>query len=208
MIFYDAGNQLKNIIDYFKFYPENIRWFLIYKGFVRISESDGIVRNIIREDYIAINLYQSFFVYFIIKTFHLLKKQYCPYRKWMGRSLKNLGESGIIFQRKVEKLVKTTNLKEIKKLIIDCMTYLSKCIFKELNVKRDDFWIETELNLLNFNYELMFKEINKKIPYSLKKLNPVISQKSFWGILFSMDGLGMDFEETLKLNNEFFNDIY
>ncbi|MCD4653650.1 DUF4037 domain-containing protein, partial [bacterium] len=100
-IFFDPCGRLNAMVKKLAFYPDAVRYYLLHQGFVRLSEVSAIERAILRSDFIGIELYRAWFIYFVIKILHLQNRRYCPYRKWMGRSLEQLSESGRILKTKI-----------------------------------------------------------------------------------------------------------
>jgi hypothetical protein len=192
---------LKNRLASLRYFPTDVQHFLIRLGFVRISEAEGIVRAARRGDWIAFDLYRTTLVYFAIKLFHLIHQRYCPYRKWMGRSLKSFGESGRRFYDLVECLVRAQHLGEAIQLSKDILSQLGTLVLQGSQGKPDpSLWLTSDLNLLNFNYEKIYRALNPKISAELKKLPAFACPKSFWGLIFDMDGLGGSYETVLRDN--------
>ncbi|KQC12760.1 MAG: hypothetical protein APR63_10455 [Desulfuromonas sp. SDB] len=201
-IFYVPHGKLEEIRTKFSFYPEAVRYFLLHQSFVRLSEVCGIERSILRNDNIATDFYRSFFIYFSIKIVHLYKKRYCPYRKWMGKNLINLDEEGLKLKKKIDCLVKNNDLHKIRIKIKEISEFLMTLIFDELHYEFSNLGEDEELYLLNFSDDI-FNALKSEIPPELLNLSPVISPKSYWGMLFDLDGLGSSFRGTLIENIDF-----
>jgi len=205
-IFFDSGNQLKKIREFYSFYPDEIKWFLVYQGFQRLSESDGIIRAVKRKDHISSNLYIGSFIYFAIKIFHTINDEYCPYTKWMGENLKKIGSDnyGLELNKLITELSSNNDLNQTIPLVKKIMTFLTDCICKITGEKINEYWVETNLELLNYNYDEMSKILTKRISKELFKLDSCVSPITYWGKIFSFDGFGCSYEELLRKNLSLF----
>ena len=60
-IFFDPQKELEKILQKLKFYPNDVRYFLIKMTLARLSETAGLERTTARADIIATDLYRTFF---------------------------------------------------------------------------------------------------------------------------------------------------
>lgn len=200
-IFYDSKNQLRQTIDKIRFYPKDVKYFLLSTCYSRLSEVGGIERSIIRKDFISVDMYRSYFVYFAIKTFHLYKNRFCPYRKWMGINLETLGCEGEELKSKIESLLSTSDYSKIRFGIKDILNFISKAIFTEMELSFNSNGKE-KLNLLDFDWDYVFQFLNVRISKDLKDLGK-ISPLNYWGLIYDFSGYGMNQKEFLKLSSKF-----
>lgn len=202
-IFFDPQGQLQAIVAQLAFYPNAVRYFLLRQGFVRLSEVGAIERTIRREDYIATALYRAWFVYFAVKVLHLQQRRYCPYRKWMGRSLMQLGAEGQLLKTQLEALVCTADLNTVRAEVTHILRFLGNLILQELGETDYCLSIESDLILTNFNWDIILAALNRQIPEALTALSPLVTPVTFWGELFDFTGLGGDFATLLSQNVQF-----
>ncbi|MCB0106898.1 MAG: DUF4037 domain-containing protein, partial [Caldilineaceae bacterium] len=202
-IFYDPQGRLRAIIAQLAFYPDAVRYFLLRQGFVRLSEVGAIERTVRRGDYIATALYRAWFVYFAVKFLHLQQRRYCPYRKWMGRSLTQLGAEGQLLNAKLEALVRTSDLNAVSAEITGSLRFLGQLILQELGETEDGLSVESDLCLTNFHWDLLLAALDRQIPEEMKALSPLITPVTFWGDLFDFAGLGGDYATLLAQNLQF-----
>lgn len=202
-IFFDPQGRLHAITAQLAFYPDAVRYFLLRQGFVRLSEVGAIARTIRRGDHIATALYRAWFVYFAVKLLHLQQRRYCPYRKWMGRSLAQLGEEGQILKVKLETLVCTSDLNVVSAEVMSILQFLGNLILQELGETNYCLSVKSDLVLTNFNWDIVLATLNRQIPEELKELSPLVAPVRFWGELFDFTGLGGDFATLLTQNVQF-----
>ncbi|HRW10130.1 MAG TPA: DUF4037 domain-containing protein, partial [Caldilineaceae bacterium] len=202
-IFYDPQGRLQAIIAQLAFYPDAVRYFLLRQGVVRLSEVGAIERTIRRGDYIATALYRAWFVYFAVKFLHLQQRRYCPYRKWMGRSLTQLGAEGQLLSAKLETLVRTSDLDAVSAEITGILRFLGDLMLQELGEADYSLSVESDLCLTNFHWDILLAALDRQIPEELKELSPLITPVTFWGDLFDFAGLGGDFATLLAQNLQF-----
>lgn len=205
-IFFDPLGKLQKIREQLVFYPEAVRYFLLYQGFIRLSEVGALERLITRHDYIAMELYRAFFIYFAIKVLHLYKRKYCPYRKWMGKSLEQLGQAGGCLKAQIEALVRTTALDQIKSNVNEILVYLATLLLTELDCSPESLLISQDLHLLNFDWDRVLTALKAQLPADLQALSPLITPLPFWGLLFDISGLGGNYESVLQANLHFLHE--
>ncbi|MCD4653291.1 DUF4037 domain-containing protein [bacterium] len=205
-ILFDPKGRLHAMVEQLAFYPDAVRYFLLHQGFVRLSEVGAIERAILRGDYICMELYRAWFVYFAIKILHLQQRRYCPYRKWMGKNLEQLAKAGRILKAKIETLIRSTDLTQIRIVVTDILRFLGGLILKELGETGSNLSVKNELFLINFDWDKILGVINQQIPKELKKLSPLIAPVAFWGQLFDFGGLGGDYTAVLNKNLQFLQD--
>lgn len=203
-VFFDPQGRLQQRRALLHFYPDDVRIFLLYQGFVRLSEVGAIERTIQRGDRIATELYRAFFVYFAIKVFHLYCRRYCPYHKWMGRHLQTLGDNGVKLHQLLETMMTTVDLSATRTGVIDILHFLSEPILQELGVDLTNIPPSHErLHLIDFDWDCVLTALKRVLPDELQRLSPVITPKNMWGLLFDMEGLGSDHRATLQANLDF-----
>lgn len=203
-VFFDPQGRLQQRRTLLHFYPDDVRYFLLYQGFARLSEVGAIERTIRRGDIIATSLYQAFFVYFAIKVFHLFHRRYCPYRKWMGRSLQTMGEDGRHLHQMLETMLTTADLAATRTGVITILHFLSELILHELAITPMAAPPSHKpLHLINFDWDRIRMALKASLPNELLRLSPVVTPQTMWGLLFDMEGLGSDYRATLQANLDF-----
>ena len=202
-IFFDPKGRLHTMIEQLAFYPDGARYFLLHQGFLRLSEVGAIERAILRSDYVCMELYRAWFVYFAIKILHLQQRQYCPYRKWMGRNLDQLADVGRMLKAKIETLIRATDLTQIGTGVTDILIFISGLILKELGETGSNLSVTNDLFLINFNWDEVLGVLSQKIPQGLRELSPLVAPAAFWGQLFDYNGLGGDYAAVLDKNTRF-----
>ncbi len=203
-VFFDPQGRLEQRRALLYFYPDNVRYFLLYQGFTRLSEVGAIERTIQRSDVIATELYRAFFVYFAIKVLHLYRRRYCPYRKWMGRSLQTLGDDGRRLHQLLQAMLTTVDLPATHTGVNNVLTFLSDLMVHELTLNPADAPpSHMHLHLINFDWDRILTALKARLPDELLHLSPVVTPQSMWGITFDMDGLGSDYRSTLQANLDF-----
>ena len=205
-ILFDPEGKLHAIVEQLAFYPDAVRFFLLHQGFVRLSEVGAIERAILRGDSIGMDLYRTWFVYFAIKILHLQQRRYCPYRKWMGKNLEQLNEEGRILKAKIETLIGTVNMAQIRNAVMDILTFLGGLILKELGDAGSNLTVTSDLFLINYDWDKILEALSQQIPTALKELSPLVSPVAFWGQLFDFRGLGGDYSAVLNENVQFLQD--
>ncbi len=201
-VFYDPQNKLEFTRRSIWFFPNQVRYFLLYKAFARLSEVAAIERSIRREDYISTEFYRAFFLYFAVKALHLYKRRYCPYRKWMGRNLLLLGEQGKALHDKIRLLVSATDLAEISRMVTDILVFLSSLVTDELDSAKPRVSGSRHIHLLDFDWDAVMDPLRARIPADLDQLSNLIAPISFWGLLFDITGYGGNYEAVLRENLE------
>lgn len=206
-IFFDPNGKLAALRDSLAFYPDDVRYFLLYRSYVRLSEVGAIERTILRGDLISTDLYRALFIYFAVKAYHFYRRKYCPYKKWMARSLECMGSEGIALKAKIESLVEATDLDQIRDGVRSVLSFLTEPVLRELGIDDSALWIKEDLHLLNFDWDRVLKGLRKRLTSELLRISRVVSPKSLWGMLFDMDGLGARFEQALQENLHFIRGI-
>lgn len=203
-IFFDPQGRFQQRRALLHFYPDDVRYFLLYQGFTRLSEVGAIERTIQRGDTIAAELYRAFFIYFAIKVFHLYQRRYCPYHKWMGRSLQALDAHGRQLHQRLSSMITAADLPEARTSIITILTFLSDLILQELGGASVNVPPSHErLHLIDFDWERILTALKTALPDDLKRLSPVVTPQRMWGLIFDMDGFGSDYRATLQANLDF-----
>lgn len=205
-IFFDPKGRLHAMVEQLAFYPDAVRYFLLRQGFVRLSEVGAIERAILRGDWICMELYRAWFVYFAIKILHLQQRCYCPYRKWMGKNLEQLAEVGRILKTKIETLVRATDLTQISTGVTDILRFLGGLILKELGETGSNLSVKSDLFLINFDWDRVLGVLSRQIPQDLKELSPLVAPVAFWGQLFDFSGMGGNYAAVLNKNVHFLQD--
>ncbi|RIK33505.1 MAG: hypothetical protein DCC55_34835 [Chloroflexi bacterium] len=202
-IFFDPQGRLAEIRQRLAFYPPAVRYFLLHQGFVRLSEVGAIERAIWRGDFIAMELYRSFFIYFAIKVFHLLQRAHCPYRKWMGKSLERFGEDGLRMKAAVEALAQENDLTQVSRRVHEILALVAEPLLLELGTPQANLVEESQLHLLNFAWGTVLAALRQQIPPDLRDLPALVTPVTFWGIIFDISGLGGTYERALDENLRF-----
>lgn len=198
LIFFDAKNQLLNQISKIDYYPESVANYLLYIGFLRLSESAAIERAIRRKDQIATSLYQNQFIYFAIKSFHVIKRKYCPYRKWMGRNLLEL-ENGEQMHNLVSELITTNSLKVKRNISIQILQFLAEEANISITKKTNSKIVE-----IDFPWSEVITELKNRVSPFLLQLPMFVSPRRFWGMNFDIEGWGGDTQSFLEHNLNIF----
>lgn len=199
-IFHDPTGQLQSLRGDLAFYPDPVRDFLMLRCLVRLTEADGIIRAAKRNDTIATAFYRTWFAFFAIRVLHLCVGAYCPYRKWMGRSLLRLGTRGASLHTRLESLLRASDSEEIESRCMDVLGFLAECICGELGLGAFDPRIDRELHLLPFNWDGVLTPLTARVPAELSRLAQTAGPPSTWGLMFDIGGFGDDVEAFLQAN--------
>lgn len=201
VIYFDPVSKLGNDLKAIAFYPDEIRSVLLIQCWLRLSEGEAISRSIARKDVIAIGFYKTLICYYSIKLLHLVFRKYCPYKKWMGRNLQEI-PGATSFHAAIEQLSSESDLERILPQIKQLYAALGELTLREFPKDQDPWWLESNLNLLNFNYEKIFSTVNKTIPSSLEGFLG-ISPPAMWGLVF--DYSPADFKTLINSHAKHFS---
>lgn len=203
-VFFDPQGRLQQMRERLDAYPDVVRYFLLYQGFVRLSEVGAIERTVRRGDPIATALYQAFFIYFAIKVLHLYKRRYCPYKKWMGHHLQYLGDEGRWLKQAIETMLTGSTLQQTREDVIAILTFLGGLVLGELDLDATELELRPDrLQLIPFAWDPVLSALKAALPVALLELPPVITPQPWWGLLFDMEGLGSSYQATLEANLDF-----
>ena len=199
-IFHDPAGQLTSLRRQLVFYPPGIRLFLLRLCFFRMSETAGVERSIRRQDRIAITLYVAYFIYFAIRTLHLITRYYCPYSKWMAHSLRRIGPSESAMADRLEQLTAAGSLSVVRDGMLDILFEIGSRITDELGAAPPGKANPDGLVLLPFDWDAVIRPLSEAIPSDLAELSPVISPPGYWGPVFDYRGYGVSFRVLLEQN--------
>jgi hypothetical protein len=202
-IFHDPSGQLADMRAHLSYYPPGVRLYLLYVCFTRMSECAAIERAIRREDWLGIHHYVSYFILFAIKTAHLIQKRYCPYHKWMGRSLQELGRLGAVLHARIQTLVSAHTPPAVREAMLAVLVELGTQVTTELRVPVPALARADGLALLGFDWDAVLRPLSREMPRELRDLSPLISPPSYLGLVFDYTGYGGTYEKLLDKNLKF-----
>ncbi|UCG43063.1 MAG: DUF4037 domain-containing protein [candidate division WOR-3 bacterium] len=199
-VFHDPSGRLAELRQRFGFFPEQVRLYLLRLAFVRMSECAGAERAVRRKDLVALRLYAGHFSYFAIKAAHLLERRYCPYHKWMARSLQGLGETGRKMHELVAALLSAATPEAARTGFLDVLELLGARVTDELGVSRPGPHDPEGGVFLGFDWSAVTGPLKDRLPEELKDLSPVISPPRFLGFVFDYTGYDARYEDMLAAN--------
>ena len=197
-VFHDPSGQLQRAIDSVGFYPESIAPFIVVRALERLSEVGGIERSIRRNDRLSANFYFTQFCYYSIRLLHLLNGRYCPYHKWMGRSVCGLKPNGQLLYDLLCEGHRSPNLETYRSVILKAWDVLSETIRSEYPGAVDGAVPGNPLNLLELpGLDHLHSVCRKAIPDELAQIPLCVQPPSYWGLLFDYTGYEVGFSELL-----------
>lgn len=199
-VFHDPGGRLGQIRQRLRFYPPDVRLFLLRLAFMRLSECAGAERCIQRGDRLALHAYTAYFTFFAIKTAHLIERRYCPYHKWMARSLLDLEPLGTEVHRTLLVLTNAPTLDAIRDAMLAVLQLLGTRITDELGLPPPRVGATDGLRLLAFDWDAVIRPLSVRIPDALRHLSPLISPAGYSGQIFDYSGYGSTYRELLEQN--------
>jgi len=199
-VFHDPGGRLAALRTGLAHYPPAVRLFLLRLCFVRMSESAGIERAIRRNDAVATSYYTNWFSYFAIRACHLLENRYCPYHKWMGRSLERTGEFGRLMHDLVLALLSARTGDATRGAMLAILHRLSARVLHELGLPASEATSPDSLILLDFDWESVLKPLKERLPVELKALSPLVSPPAYAGMLFDYSGFDATYRQVMEDN--------
>ncbi len=196
-IFHDPSSRLANALGSIRFYPEEFEPLLVHRALERLSEVGGIERSIQREDIISASFYFGQFCYFAIRLLHLLNRKYCPYPKWMGRSVRELGSDG---QQVYELLCdgfSSTEPGAYREAILDAWGVLRRAFRARFPSPKEAPDESTALHLLHLpGIDDMADVCEAAIPHQLA-VPFHVQPPAYWGQLFDYTGYDVCFSKLL-----------
>lgn len=199
-VFHDPGERLSELRRRLHFYPPEVRLFLLRLAFVRLSECAGAERCIQRGDRLALHAYTAYFTLFAIKAAHLIERRYCPYHKWMARSLLELGPFGAQIHGTLLAMINASTLDATRDAMLAVLQQLGTRITDELGTPPPQVGIVDGLTLLAFDWEAVMHNLSERMPESLRRLSPLISPAGYLGQIFDYSGYGSTYRELLEQN--------
>jgi hypothetical protein len=199
-VFHDPGGRLGQIRQRLRFFPPDVRLFLLRLAFMRLSECAGAERCIQRGDRLALHAHNAYFTFFAIKTTHLIERRYCPYHKWMARSLLDLEPFGTEVHRTLLVLTNAPTLDAIRDAMLAVLQLLGTRITDELGLPPPRVGATDGLRLLAFDWDAVIHPLSDRIPDTLRHLSPLISPAGYSGQIFDYSGYGSTYRELLEQN--------
>jgi hypothetical protein len=203
---HDPTGQLAYALSQIAEFPNEIRLFLIYRALDRISEVGGIERSILRNDWFTTKFYFMNYSYFAIRIMHLLERVYCPYRKWMMRSLREIGgECAVVADRLLSER-KVFKIHEYRHIVLDRYQIIRKQMIDGNLYSVSENEKSESLKLLHLpGLEEMMLTVKEALPESLQKIPSHVQPPAFWGQLFDYTGYGVEFKKVLADNLDIVN---
>jgi hypothetical protein len=202
-VFHDPSGQLAALRNELGYYPQGVRLYLLHVCFARMSETAGVERCIRRGDWIAAHHYMSYFTYFAIRAAHLLAKRFCPYHKWMARSLQELGMEGVALHARIQDMVRATSLPDIREAMLMVLYELGSRTMSEVGLPPPKTGPSDGFVLLGFDWDTILGALSRKMPKELRDMSPVISPPSYLGPIFDYTGHGATYKQLLESNLRF-----
>jgi hypothetical protein len=199
-VFHDPGGRLGLIRQHLRFYPPEVRFFLLRLAFARLSECAGAERCIQRGDRLALHAYTAYFTLFAIKAAHLIGRRYCPYHKWMARSLQELKPFGAQVHGTLLAMINAPKPDATRDAMLAVLQQLGTHITDELGVPPPRVGATDGLRLLAFDWDAVVPPLSEQIPEQLRHLSPLISPVGYIGQIFDYSGYGSTYRELLEQN--------
>jgi hypothetical protein len=199
-VFHDPGGRLSKIRQRLHFYPPEVRLFLLRLVFERLSECAGAERSIQRDDRLALHAYTSYFTLFAIKAAHLIERRYCPYHKWMARSLQDLKPFGTEVHGTLLAMINAPTPDATREAMLVVLQQLGTRITDDLGVPPPQIGATNGLTLLAFDWDAVIHPLSVQIPATLRHLTPLISPAGYIGQIFDYSGYGSTYRELLEQN--------
>lgn len=199
-VFHDPGGRLSEIRQRLHFYPPEVRLFLLRLAFTRLSECAGAERSIRRDDRLALHAYTAYFTLFAIKAAHLIERRYCPYHKWMARSLQDLKPFGTQVHDTLLAMINAPTPDATRDAMLAVLQQLGTRITDELGVPPPRVGATDGLTLLAFDWDAVIRPVSEQIPDALRHLSPLISPAGYIGQIFDYSGYGSTYRELLEQN--------
>jgi hypothetical protein len=199
-VFYDPNGHLAALRGRLSYYPNGVRLYLLYQTFTRLSETAGVERALQRGEWLTVRLYASYFAYFAIKAAHLLVRRYCPYQKWMARSLRELGQAGFQMHDWILALLSASTPEAVREGFLQILSELGTQVADDLGVPRSQLRQPGGLVLLGYDWDAVLRPLADRIPEALCDLLPLVSLPSYLGQIFDYTGYGGTYEELLAAN--------
>lgn len=154
-IFHDGLNKLKEVREYFNFFPEDILRLKLASLWHYIAQEEAFVgRNVDLGEYLGVKIITTRIVNALMKICFYLEKEYIPYSKWFSRSFKKL-----IFYNQINdifmQIVSTEKIENIEELL--CTAY-QKVLLRQNKLGLTK---ALKLNISNFHgrpYKVVFTE--------------------------------------------------
>ena len=133
-IFYKGNEDLTNILDKIKYYPEVIRQNKIATVCTKIAQSGqyNYLRLMKRVDIIGAEKAKSEFIENTIHLVYLLNKEYMPFYKWYSKGLKDLKILGdLVYNRIIEILTENYDMHKMSNKIEEICYFLVEELKKQ-----------------------------------------------------------------------------
>jgi hypothetical protein len=199
-VFADPNGRLGKTRQQLEFFPDGVRLFLLRLCLVRMSECAGAERAVRREDPVALAWYAGYFGYFAIRAGHLLARRYCPYHKWMARSLLSLGEPGRELHGLVARLLGEREPGACRDGFLAVLGHLGDRIAKGLGVPAPKMTDPDGGVFLPFDWQAVMRPLSERLPEELKSLSPLVSPPGYLGHVFDFTGYDAGYEDLLAAN--------
>lgn len=141
-IFYDGLKQLKEIREYFSFFPKNILRLKLASFWRYISNEEAFIgRNVDLGEMMGVKLITTRIINTLIKICFYIEGEYIPYSKWFARGFRELecyNELNDIFT----KVINCSQMDKIEELICSACVKVVE-LQKRLNLS-DDIQVKVE----------------------------------------------------------------
>jgi hypothetical protein len=171
---------------------------ITHRALARISEVGGIERSIRRDDPLSAHYSYVNYSYYAIRLMHVLHGVYCPYPKWMGRSLRDLEPDGPALWAALLAGFRVKEIGDYRSAVHRSYTILLKRLQTIYAVDVDAEAAPEPLVLLELpGIDLLFDRIRQAMPDEFKTLPTYIQPPAYWGMLFDYGGYDIDFKTLL-----------